>query len=76
MSRELKDIVAEALQLPINARSKLASRLLESLGDLSEDESDQLWAREAERRYADYKAGRIEAVPADEVFERLRTRNR
>jgi len=46
----------------------LASQLLESLEDISEEESDLLWAQEAERRLADYKAGRIEAVPADEVF--------
>jgi putative addiction module component (TIGR02574 family) len=42
--------------------------------DLSEEESDQLWAEEAERRFAEYKAGNIEAVPADEVFARLRAR--
>ena len=76
MSRELKDIAAEALELPLNARAELASRLLESLDDLSEEENEQLWAQEAERRYAEYKAGRIEAVPAEEVFERLRSRQR
>lgn len=44
-----------------------------SLQDLSEEEYDQLWAAEAERRYAAYKAGTIEATPADEVFARLRS---
>ena len=74
MSRDLKDIAAEALDLPLTARAELAGQLLESLDDLSEEESEQLWAQEAERRYADYKAGRIEAVPSEEVFERLRSR--
>lgn len=74
VSRNLDDIAAEALELPLTARAELASRLLDSLDDLSEEESDQLWAEEAERRYAEYKAGNIKAVPAEEVFARLRSR--
>ena len=76
MSRDVKDIAAEALQLPPGARAELASQLLDSLDDLSEKEIEQLWAAEAERRYADYKAGRIEAVPAEEVFARLGSRKK
>lgn len=76
MSKDLKDIAAAALELPLTARAELASQLLDSLDDLSEEENDQLWAQEAERRYAEYKAGNIEAVPADEVFARLRTRHK
>lgn len=76
MSRELKDIAAEALELPLTARAELAGRLLDSLDDLSEEETDQLWAEEAERRYAAYKAGDIASTPADEVFARLRSRRK
>jgi putative addiction module component (TIGR02574 family) len=75
MSRDLKDIAAEALELPLTARAELASQLLDSLDDLTEAESDQLWAEEAERRYAAYKAGEMESVSADELFARLRSRN-
>lgn len=60
MRRDLKHIAAEVLDLP-------------SADDLSEEESDQLWAAEAERRYAEYKAGNIGAVDAEEVFARLRS---
>lgn len=76
MSRDLKDIAAEALELPPASRAELASQLLDSLENLSEEENDQLWAQEAERRYAEYKAGNIEAVPAEEVFARLRSRRK
>ena len=76
MSRKPKDIAAEALELPLVARAELASQLLESLDDLSEEENDQLWAEEAERRFAEYKAGNLEAVPSDEVFARLRARKK
>jgi len=74
MARQLKDIAAEALELPLTARAELATQLLDSLEDISEEESDALWADEAEQRYAAYKADEIKAVPADEVFARLRSR--
>jgi putative addiction module component (TIGR02574 family) len=70
MSRDPKQITTEALELPLKARAELAGQLLDSLDELP----DQLWAEEAETRYADYKAGKIEAAPADEVFARLRVR--
>lgn len=76
VSRDLKDITAEVLELPLTARAELATQLLDSLDDLSEEENDQLWAQEAERRYAEYKAGRIEAAPAEEVFARLQARKK
>lgn len=76
MSRDFEEIVAEALELPLTARAELASQLLDSLDDISEEESDQLWAHEAERRYAEYKAGNMKAVPAEEVFARIRSRRK
>lgn len=76
MSRDFHDLVAEALELPLTARAELAAQLLDSLDDISEEESDELWAQEAERRYVEYKAGNIESTPAEEVFARLRARTR
>jgi putative addiction module component (TIGR02574 family) len=76
MARDLKEIAAEVLELPLTARAELASQLLESLDDLSEEEAEQLWAAEAERRFAEYQAGKIDSVPADEVFARLRSRRK
>ena len=76
MSRDLKDIAAEVLELPLTARAELASQLLDSLDDLTEAESDQLWAEEAEWRYAAYKAGEMKSVSADELFARLRSRKK
>jgi putative addiction module component (TIGR02574 family) len=76
MSRDPKEIAAEALELPLPARAELASQLLDSLDELSDEESDGLWAQEAERRFAAYKAGSVKAVPADEVFARLHARKK
>jgi hypothetical protein len=44
--------------------------------EISEEEWDQLWAEEAARRYAEFKAGRMEAIPAEEVFARLKARKK
>ncbi|HVR41717.1 MAG TPA: addiction module protein [Thermoanaerobaculia bacterium] len=52
------------------------SNEIHSLDELSEEEADQLWAEEAERRFTDYKAGKIEAVLAEEVFARLKSRDK
>ncbi|HEV8658622.1 MAG TPA: addiction module protein [Thermoanaerobaculia bacterium] len=76
MARKIKDIASEALELPITARAELAKQLLDSLDNVSEEENEKLWAQEAERRYSEYKAGNIKAVPAEEVFARLRSRKK
>ena len=44
------ELEAAALQLPAEERTRLASRLLASLEDLSEAEHDETWATEALRR--------------------------
>ena len=74
MARKLDELVSEALDLPTTSRAELAKQLLESLDNLSEAEIEKLWIEEADRRYEAYQAGEIKAVPADEVFARLRAR--
>jgi hypothetical protein len=55
----IDEIEAEIVKLDRQARARLAKRLLESLEALTEEENDQLWAKEAERRDADWdQAGR------------------
>ena len=76
MARELKELAAEALELPLTERADLATQLLHSLEDISEQDTDALWAEEAELRYSEYKAGKVKATPAEEVFARLRSRQR
>jgi Putative addiction module component len=44
--------------------------------ELSDEEYEQLWAEEAEARYADFLAGLTGAVDGDEVFARARARLR
>ena len=67
---QLDEILKDALSLDVRDRAKLAEKLLASLDTLSEEEADGLWADEAERRLKEYRAGRMKAIPADEVAQK------
>ena len=54
-------IEEEALHLPIEARAKLARRLLESLDELSQQDDERVWLVEAERRALDPAAVAFES---------------
>lgn len=70
MTDELADILHQALALKIDDRAALAERLLASLEELSEEESERLWAAEAQRRLEEYRAGRARAIPAEDVHSK------
>ena len=70
MPMATKQIESEALSLDIQARAKLAGKLLMSLDDPSTSEVERLWLDEAERRLDDYRTGATHGVPANEVFTR------
>jgi putative addiction module component (TIGR02574 family) len=61
---------AEILKLPRSVRARLAERLLLSLDD--DNEIEQAWAEEANRRYQSYLNGDEKMFPADEVLASIR----
>jgi len=71
---KLDHVAQEALALSAEDKVKLAEELLASLDSPEQREIDAAWAAEAERRIAEYEAGRSKAVNADEVFRELRKR--
>lgn len=68
----LAEILKNAMTLDVRDRATLAERLLASLEDLTEEESERLWADEAQRRLEQYRAGRAQAVSAEEVHKRAK----
>ncbi|HSG38738.1 MAG TPA: addiction module protein [Thermoanaerobaculia bacterium] len=76
MARTLEDLEAAALELPEEGRARLARVLLLSLGDTKDNETDQAWIEEAERRYQEIRRGEVEAQDSDEVFREARARLR
>jgi putative addiction module component (TIGR02574 family) len=60
----------DALHLPLEDRSRLASRLLESLDD--DDDVSPEWLEEIRRRVKEMKDGTAIMIPHDEVMANVR----
>jgi putative addiction module component (TIGR02574 family) len=67
------ELMDEAMSLPVELRAQLIDKLLKSLNP-AQAEIDKLWAVEAEKRVADIEAGRVQPIPGEEVFEKIRKR--
>lgn len=62
-----QEIAALALKLDPAERFELVDQLIHSL-DRPDPEIDRIWLAEAERRLAAYRAGKIQGIPAEEIF--------
>lgn len=74
MSASSEQILKEALALAPQERAELVERLLATFHSVPDPHLDELWAREAEDRLDAYERGELKAVPAEEVFDRIRQR--
>ncbi len=68
-----KKLIDEATSLPVEQRAHLADELLKSL-NLFQTKIDKLWALEAEKRVSDIKSGKVQPIPGEEVFKKIRKR--
>ncbi|MFN8633517.1 MAG: addiction module protein [Chloroflexota bacterium] len=73
MSVELDELKQAASKLTASERAALALSLIESLDPDTEDEEDieQSWLVEIERRAGEVDRGEVKPVPGDEAFARL-----
>ena len=62
----------EALQLAPEDRAKLAQKLLLSLETLTEEESEQTWLIEADRRARELDRGDVQPFSEEEVRRKAR----
>ena len=65
--------VDEALELPIEQRTALATRLIDSIDEATESISPA-WLEEVNRRVTDIDQGRSELIDASEVWKRVNER--
>lgn len=72
MAATLDTLSKEALVLPPDQRVALALRLLESVEPEPEPGIDAAWEAEIASRIDQLDRGEIKAVPASEVFDRVR----
>lgn len=68
---ELRRVLMEAMTLPASARAELAVALVDSLAGESERGIMDAWIAEAQRRLEDFRAGRSEMTPFEEVDAEL-----
>jgi putative addiction module component (TIGR02574 family) len=65
-------VIEEALSLPADVRLSLVEKLLTSLNLPIDEETDRLWAEEAERRVSQIETGEVRMVPGEKVFSKIR----
>jgi putative addiction module component (TIGR02574 family) len=70
MSRETRDLLQEALDLPVDERAKMAAELLESLQE-AESDVEEAWASEIQRRVAAARAGELASTDWRTVLARV-----
>lgn len=68
-----KDLIAEAVSLPVEERAMVVDSLLRSLNP-PESQVDKRWAAVAKRRLEQLRSGEVKAVPGEEVFQRIGNR--
>lgn len=68
------ELIDEVASLPVEERARVVDTLLRSL-NAPESAIDSAWMEVAQHRLDEMRAGRVEAVYGEAVFERIRQRN-
>ena len=75
MVKKAEELYREALALSEEERDELVRLLtMQTDSGWASPEIEQAWMEEIERRYREWKDGKVEGIPADEVFRRVRDR--
>jgi len=72
MPMKVKEIEEEALRLSSHERALLVEHLIGSLEPDEDPDAERSWIEEAERRYQNYKAGKVKTISAEQVFKDAR----
>jgi len=68
-----KQLITEAVSLPIEERAIVVESLLQSLNQ-PDSEIDIKWTQAAKKRLSEIKSGNIGTIPGEQVFEEIRKR--
>jgi putative addiction module component (TIGR02574 family) len=71
MPKQVKHILADALELPPLERAELVENLLSSFEFQSRKAIDALWAKEAEDRIDAFERGEMAGIRARDVFDEI-----
>jgi putative addiction module component (TIGR02574 family) len=65
-----KDLINEALSLPVEERVQVVDSILRSMNP-PVAEIDKKWAEAAKVRLAELRSGKTASIPGDEVFNKI-----
>lgn len=74
MSSQFDELTKRIRALPDRERVELVRVLIDDLDPGKDPDVEKLWLEEAERRYAQYLRGEVDAIPGDEVMAEARKR--
>lgn len=74
MGKSLSEIEKEVFMLSDHERATLAHHLIITLDKDEDEDVEEIWLNEAEKRYEEYKKGKIKAVSSEEAFQEARNR--
>ena len=74
MSSQFDDLTKRVRALSASEKAALLRELIDDLDPGQDPDVEKLWLEEAERRYAQYLRGEVEAIPGDEVMAEARKR--
>jgi len=66
-----KDLIAEISELPVEQRAKIAGLILQTL-NVPDPDIESAWMQEGEERVEEYEKGKVDLIPAPDVFKSLR----
>ncbi|MCP4346891.1 MAG: addiction module protein [Desulfobacterales bacterium] len=66
-----KEIISAALIMSAESRIAIIDHLIASLTETEKDETEALWAKEAEDRISAYDRGEISSAPGDRVLRNI-----
>lgn len=72
MSTNLEQLTADAMKLPLKDRVQLAQRLVSTLDNEVEADTEVLWFAEAERRLEELRSGKVQGIDSDVAFRAAR----
>lgn len=72
MTATFNSVLEQALQLPVDERSRIASRLIESVDEADDVEMSPAWQAEIESRMESIRRGTAKLIPHDEVMTEVR----
>lgn len=72
MTASFDTVLQDALMLPLEERSLIASRLIESVDDVDDFDLSPAWNAEIDRRMESIKNGTAKLIPHDEVMASVR----